>query len=292
MSGFAMVRGRRLRATKLDGCGSVALGPSSKVVSKGFISVGLTANNKEGEVISVTNANGDECVHDEATPQFQNWTIQISFCGVDPELFTLLTGQPLVLSADGTEAVGFRVNSKVDADLSGFALELWTGIPVDACDDVSETPYGYLLIPFVKGGTIGDLTVENGAINFNVANAKSRDGSGWGVGPYDVTRDEVGAVGPLNEAITSGDHLHTEKVTVAPPTETDGAGAVGVPATLITAGTPATLSPANSYPPASLATIGAVTKSPTTAWVSGTYVTLRDGTTAHWSGTAWVAGPA
>jgi hypothetical protein len=82
--------------------------------------------------------------------------------------------------------------------------------------------------------------------------------------------------------------------TVAPPAvDNDGATALGVPATGTTAGTPATLTPANSYAPADLtdAETG-FTATPATAWTSGQYVTLGDGSKAHWDGTAWVAGPA
>lgn len=293
MTAFPLVRGRMLRATKLDGCGNVKLGPASKVVTEGFITVGLTAQTEEGETITQTNAAGKLCINDEATPQFTGWAIEITFCEVAPELFTLLTGQALVMNAAGDEAVGFVVDSDVDVSKSGFGLELWSGVPIDACEDETEAEYGYLLVPFSKGGTIGDLTVENGAVNFVLTGAKSKNGSGWGAGPYDVTRDETNAPGPLNLPVSSKRHLHVEKVTVAPPDPTDGAEAVGVPATgaNATTSTPAALTPANSYPPADLAAAATgFTATPSTAWASGKYVVLGDGSFAHWNGTAWVAG--
>jgi hypothetical protein len=291
MTDFALVRGRVLRATRLDGCGRVLPGSRSTVVSEGFISVGLTANNEEGETISVTNAAGDICILDEPAPKFTGYTIEVAFCGVQPELFTLMTGQPLVLSADGTEAVGFRVNSKIRADESGFALEMWSNVPVAACDASGGASYGYFLIPFVQGGTLGDVTVENGAINFTLSGASSKDGSEWGVGPYDVVRDETDAAGPLNEPIDTGDHLNLEITTVAPPEATTGAVPLGTEATGATAGIPATLTPANSYPPADLADAATgFTASPLTSWTTGQYVTLEDGSLAHWNGTAWIAG--
>jgi hypothetical protein len=290
---FSLVRGRAMRATRLDGCGRVALGPDSTITTEGFISVGLTANNEEGETISVTNAAGRICILDEPSPTFTGYTIEIAFCGVDPELFSMLSGQPLVLNAAGTEAVGFGVDSDVDVNDSGFALELWSSVPVAACDASGDASYGYLLIPFVKGGTLGDLTVENGAINFTLSGASSKDGNEWGVGPYDVVRDEGGLPGPLNVAIPSTRHLHVEVTTVAPPTFTeDGAVALGVPATEATAGSPAALTPANSYPPESIEDADTLTATPATAWTAGQYVRLRDGSTAHWDGTQWVAGVA
>jgi hypothetical protein len=291
---FSLVRGRALRVTKSDGCGRVLLGPSSQVTTEGFISVGLTANNEEGETISVTNAAGKVCILDEPSPSFTGYNIEVAFCGVDPELFSLMTGQPVVLNADGTDAIGFRMNSGINLGDSGFALELWSNVPVAACDASGGSSYGYFLIPFAQGGVLGDFTVENGAINFTLTGATSKDGNEWGVGPYDVVRDETGTAGPLLEPLDSKDHLHMQLTTVAPPAPTCGADELGVPATGADAATtPATLIPANSYPPADLADAATgFTATPATAWTAGQYVTLGDGSQAHWDGTAWVAGPA
>ena len=292
-SRFSLVRGRALRVTRLNGCGQTVLGPDSVVVTDGFISVGLTANNEEGETISVTNAAGEVCVLDEPQPKFVNYGVEVSFCGVDPELFSMMTGQPVVLDAAGELAVGMRVNSKINLGDKGFALEMWSNVPVAACDSSGSASYGYFLLPFLKGGVLGDFTVENGAINFTMTGASTKDGSEWGVGPFDVVRDINGTAGPLNEPIADGDHLHLEVTTVAPPTTTvNGAVALGVAATAGVAGTPGSTTPANSYAPASFATIGGLTASPTTAWTTGQSIVLRDGSQAHWSGSAWVAGAA
>jgi hypothetical protein len=35
-----------------------------------------------------------------------------------------------------------------------------------------------------------------------------------------------------------------------------------------------------------------LTASPSTAWTTGQYILLGDGTTAHWTSSAWAAGPA
>lgn len=292
MSGFSLVRGRAMRATRLDGCGTPVPGPRSVVATKGFISVGLTTNLDTGEAITVTNAGGETCVDDTPNPKFKNYGVEIAFCGVDPELINLLTGQPLVLDGEGNPA-GFRVNSKVDVNLIGFALEVWSNIPGAVCDTSGEVEYGYTLLPFVGGGQMGDVTYENAAVNFTLTGAITRDGSGWGVGPFDVVKDGAGVPGPLLEPIEDGDHKHLQKTSVPPPTAEGGGQALGVPATGATAGIPATLTPANSYPPADLADAATgFTATPTTAWTTGQYVTLLDGSEAHWSGTAWVAGRA
>src|SRR5262245_56874913 len=161
---FALVRGRAMRVTRLDGCGAVVLGPDSQVVSDGFVSVALTANTDEGTAISVTNAAGKVCISDEPCPTFTGYGIEIEFCGVNPELYAMMTGQDTVLDGAGL-AVGFRVNSKVDACDSGFALEVWSNVPSAACEPGAGQAYGYMLIPFVKGGIIGDFTIANDAVN-------------------------------------------------------------------------------------------------------------------------------
>lgn len=294
MGEFSLVRGRAMRVTRLNGCGNPVLGPDSVVTSDGFVSIGLTSNTEAGEAITVTNAAGRICVNDQPTPKFVNYTVEMSFCGVNPELVNILTGQPLVLDAAG-EPVGFRQNSKVEVDLLGFALEVWAGVAQDACDASGETPYGYVLLPFLKGGVVGNLTFQNGAIDFTVTGSTTKDGSGWGVGPFDVVRDENGLAGPLATVIDSGDHMHLELTTVAPPaTDDSGAQALGTPATGATAGSPGTYTPAQSYGPENLAELQAsgITASPNTAWTTGQYVTLRDGSLAHWDGAAWVAGAA
>jgi len=287
---FSLVRGRVMRVTKLDGCGQVLLGASSQAVSDGFISVALTANNEEGETISVTNAAGKICVMDEPAPEFTGYTIEVQFCGVDPELFSLMTGQDVVMDAAGEDAVGLRINSGVNVNDSGFALELWSNVPVAACDESGGASYGYFLIPFVKGGTLGDLTVENGAVNFTLTGARSKDGSGWNVGPYDVVRDDASAASPLLAPIDSKDHLHLQLTTVPPPESSCGAVELGTPATGANAGTPGTTTPANSYLPDSVDEMDSITASPSTDWSAGQYVRLSDGSNAYWNGTDWVAG--
>jgi hypothetical protein len=81
-----------------------------------------------------------------------------------------------------------------------------------------------------------------------------------------------------------------------PPTNIDMSGSGwsnnGPPATGATAGTPGTFTPAGADSPDKLAELTGVTAVPATAWTTGQYVLLGDGTFAHWSSTAWVAGKA
>jgi hypothetical protein len=286
---FALVRGRAMRVTRLDGCGAVVLGANAQVVSDGFITVALTANTDEGTAINVTNAAGKVCILDEPVPQFTGYTVEVAFCGVDPVLYELMTGQPVIENGDG-EAIGFRMNSGVDAGDSGFALEVWSNVPAAVCEEGAGQQYGYFLVPFLRGGVIGDFTIGNDAVNFTLSNAASKDGSAWGEGPYDVVLDDNNLPAGLLEEVDPKDHLLVMLTSVPPPDPTCGGAALGTAAAGATAGTPGTYTPAGSYGPEDFASIGALTASPGTAWTSGQHIVLGDGSLAYWNGTAWTTG--
>jgi hypothetical protein len=296
---FPLVRGRVMRVTALDGCGAWTPGPDQQAVSDGFVSIALTSNINEGDEIVVTAASGRTCVRDTPCPEFTGYTIEITFCDVNPCLYSLITGQPQVLDAAGAVA-GFRMNSSVSACDQGFALEIWSNVPGEACEGGAGA-FGYLLLPFVRSGVIGDFTIENAAVSFVISGAVTKSGNAWGVGPYQVVLNAGGtAPSVLPSAIDPDDHLYVVFTTVAPPLPTDGCitlAAAGPAATGATTGTPGTWTPTGSVPADSLAELqaGGVTASPTTAWVTGAYVqTLTEGVEgrAHWTGTAWAAGPA
>jgi hypothetical protein len=216
---FAPVRGRAMRATRLDGCGRPIYGDDNVAVSKGFVSISFTANNQETTEVLVENAAGERCIYEPARTSFTNYSLEIAFCNVDPALYALLTGQEVISDPVTGDAIGFSVNSDIDTSASAFALEIWTGSPqADACsDDQSQGSFGYLLTPYVQGGSFGDFTIENGAITFTITGAQTKVGSTWGTGPYNVQL-VGGEPAPLSSPVLSGDHLRVLAVEVAPPT--------------------------------------------------------------------------
>jgi hypothetical protein len=213
-----------MRVTRLDGCGRPQYGDASQVVSEGFISVALSAQTNEGEAISVTNAAGKTCVQDTPCTEFTGYGVEVTFCDVDPDAFALMSGQEKVTNALG-DVVGFRMSQDVSGCDSGFALEVWAGVPGQACSDDpnAQGAYGYILLPFVQGGVLGDFTIENAAINFTLTGAMTKKGSSWGLGPYDVVLGASAQPAPLAKPIGSGDHLHVQYTELAPPAESGGA---------------------------------------------------------------------
>lgn len=214
---FPMVRGRRLRVTRLDGCGRPEYGECAYAVTKGFISLASTANIDEGEDITVENANGERCVFVPACPSLNGFSITISFCQVEPELYAMLSGQEVITDPFTGDAIGFDTDTAVSACESGVALELWSTIPGQQCSEQGEGTFGYTLFPFVQGGVFGDVTVENGHVNFQLTNAATRDGSGWGIGPYNVQFDSNGNPAPLSVPVSPTLHRRVFLTEIAPP---------------------------------------------------------------------------
>jgi hypothetical protein len=231
------------------------------------------------------------CISDTPAPKFTGYSVDITFCQVDPQLYTLLTGNPIVFAADGTTPVGFDINTGIDLTTQGFALELWSTVPSAACVGGVQS-YGYILLPFLQGGIVGDYTIENAAVTFTITGATTKDGNAWGVGPYNVVKNVSNVDSPLNVALSTKNHTHLEQTTVAPPAAA-GAAALGVPATSAVAGIPGTYLPANSYGRASftaLTTPTVLTASPATNWTAGQYIVCLNGDKAYWNATTWVAG--
>lgn len=209
---FPLVRGRTMRVTKTDGCCGPEYGNDNSIVTDGFVSVGLTARVTDAEEITVINASGKTCVRDTGSATFDGYGVEITFCEVQPCLFSMITGQPVVTNQTG-EIVGFKMNSKITLDSSGFALEVWMGVPGVACEGGSGA-YGYLLLPCLQGGVIGDFSIENAAVTFTITGAATKDGNAWGTGPYPGWE--------LPSALDDDDHLYVIFTTDAPPEPTDG----------------------------------------------------------------------
>jgi hypothetical protein len=227
---FSPVRGKRIRVTKLtsayapDTVGTAAMG-----ISSGFVSVKLTPQWDEGQKVQVKTAAGDLCVNEPGQLVLMNFQADIAFCGVDPDIFSLITGQTEIL--DGTSAgVGIRLSGGIQTT-NGFALEVWTGISNNSATVSGNTgsQWGYVLLPFCYGGKVNDFTVENNAANFSIT-TNTREGSGWGVGPYNaVDTSATGSPvvpGKLLNAIGARDHLHMQMTTVAPPAAISGLATV------------------------------------------------------------------
>lgn len=292
---FNLLRGWTIRVTRLDACGRIDDGAVSAIVTDGFTTVAVTSNITESEAISVTNARGKVCAQAPAESNLDSHGVTITFCNVNPELYAMLTGNDVETDANG-DVVGFRSSVGRGLGATGVALEMWSQVPGVACSEEpgSEGSWGYLLLPFLTGGVLGDFTLENNAVTFSIQNMVTKSGGAWGSGPYNVVPDAGGAAAPLANPMGTDDHLLVRWTSIAPPEPSCDPVPSGPAPTSATSGTPGTWEPTGAYAPADLAELqaGSVTASPTTAWATGEYVVLGDDSHAYWDGSAWVAGEA
>lgn len=227
---FTPIGGSTVRATKVDSCGTLITGGSScKVISNGFVRVSRTAEYEDADEFIVKNANGDICVNERTNPILKWVNLEIEFCSVDPDMFNLATGSPLVLnSAAAPASVGWRTREGVIGTVN-FALEVWTRMSGSSSCSGGTPTYGYALWPWVVQGTIEDYAFENGPISFTVK-ARTKPGSLWGAGPYNIRNLDLTPFTPskLISSIAATDHEHFQLTNVAPPAAVCGCAAVTV----------------------------------------------------------------
>jgi hypothetical protein len=215
---LAPVGGNRMRATKLDSCGVPLTGVDScQIITEGFTMVERTAEYADPDQFVVKNAGGKVCIKHRRGPQFLWLTFNINFCEVDPEMYSLMSGAHPEMNDEVTpEQVGWRTRDTT-LGTTNWALELWTELSGMECED-DNVPYGYYLAPWIVEGTIGTpTTFENGPVSFNITGARTKGGTGWGVGPYDVINTALGIPSPLLSAMTAADHDLFRLTTLAPP---------------------------------------------------------------------------
>lgn len=216
----------KVRVTQLNSCGLPVTGCST-VVTDGIISVEMAKEYEDREEFFVKNGDGQFCVRETNPPTLKWINLTLTFCNVDPELVGIVSAEPLVLDdAASPRATGYST-TEGSATNSNFAFEAWTRLANissgGACTGGIE--YGYVLFPWVVEGTIGDVTLENGAANF-VLTGRTRSSSPWGTGPYmvDYSDNPAGSTTqiPLLTPILSTQHHRMFISRLAPPTATCG----------------------------------------------------------------------
>lgn len=223
---FAPVRGKFVRLTRLDACGVPVIGNASQWVSKGFVHVNMKAAWSKANDVTVVTADNSLAVNEPGMPELMSLGVDVQLTKVNPDVISLLTGYQTVLDGAGN-SVGYRGSSGIQLT-AAFGIEVWSDVAGAQCS-ATEKPYGYLLIPFLKGATLGDWNVDSGAANISIS-ATTHEGTGWGAGPYKVVdTDTTGSAptpGPLLTPMGAKDHFHMQVTTVAPPAETSGLAAL------------------------------------------------------------------
>lgn len=177
---FRPVLGKMMRVTVLGADGSVPAPATEDATlsTAGFISVKLSAEIEEGTEIIQKRADGALCINEKQPDAFKRLTVEIEFCGVNPFLLSMISNVDVYRDSNGT-VIGFT--QPEGSITEKFAFELWTGL------SGGQKGSGYLLLPYVNGGVLGDLEITGeDAITFSITGAYTKGGNSWGTGPYEV----------------------------------------------------------------------------------------------------------
>lgn len=218
---FKSVRGKRMRVTRLDHCGRIPAAdePDALLVTEGFISVQYSSVVEDGPEITDRGITGAIVVNEKLPNSWKRIGLEMTFVGVNPALISLVSNGQDYLDAGG-DLSGFTLEEGTIE--KWFAFELWTGISGTACEEGEEDASGYLLLPFVNAGTIGDITVDGeNSINFAMTGAYTKTGNQWGAGPYNVMYDDTDVPGPLPTPLNPRQHFLATRTGVAPPPMAD-----------------------------------------------------------------------
>jgi hypothetical protein len=170
------------------------------VVTDGIISVEMTKEYEDREEFFVKNGDGVFCVKETNAPILKWINLVLTFCNVDPQLVNIMTAEPTVSDDAASPNVTGYSTQEGSAANANFALEGWTRLTGLNIPCTGGVEYGYFLWPWIVEGTVGDLTLENGAASF-VVNARTRSTSLWGTGPYFVDYSDNPAGSTTNIAL-------------------------------------------------------------------------------------------
>ena len=230
MAVFPVVKGIRLRASKINNCGLPIAGPANRIVTSGFVTASLSPVMKDREELEQQNAEGKVCVADTTPAVRKYYNIELELCKVNTGLISMFNGWSQILGHDD-KAIGITDKSEVEQDF-GVAIEIWTGgradedCPTPTTDDIfsvgsSGRQYGYLLF---GGGefTLGDVEVGAQISNFTLSGITWAIPA-WGRGPYNVAgTDAAGTPGRLLTPVDPDSHFTLFRTPVAPPEPTEG----------------------------------------------------------------------
>lgn len=218
------VQGFSARATRLDICGNPDFGDCGFAVSDGYIQVTATSNQEDPDEFKQKNAHGIFLTNQRSRPLL-NWVdLSMQFHQVDFELFNIITGLDLVVDDATPDPFTIGVGlTEANYATANFALEVWMGNAEEECDPSGLPYYGYNLWPWVVEGSWApeEVVITNDLINFTIT-GRTRKGTPWDIGPWDVVLDNTGTPSPLFEPLPDDAHWWLLQTQLAPPDEDCG----------------------------------------------------------------------
>ncbi|QBZ73509.1 major tail protein [Streptomyces phage Mischief19] len=216
----------RIRVTKVDACGLPVVGPNNAVVCECVATLAMNPDLDTADDLVYRDSTGKLCAVKKGCVSLLGYDVELTVLAYSPELVQLVTGNPAVL-----DAAGATIGSD-DCSVScttGFAVEAWSELIGDACAANGTQKYLYTLMPFIRNGILNDITLGDGAINFQL-NGHTVAGGQWGTGPWsDVQMSATNVPGKMLTPLGSTCHRRSYVTTTTPPTAVD-CGTIAVPA--------------------------------------------------------------
>lgn len=214
---FAPIFGKRIRVSSMNSCCLPVTGGScAEIVTDGFISLSLSSEVEDGAEVITKKASGALCVNQKAPDGFKRFTLEMEFCGVDPDLLSFMTNLNAYPDWEGDIAGVTAYEGTVDKK---FGLEVWTGLAGQACPTGVgvEEASGYVVLPCVNAGILGDISIDGeNAVSFTMTGAYTVSGNSWDVGLHNVVLHD-GVPDVLPEALLPTEPLLITQTGVAPP---------------------------------------------------------------------------
>lgn len=215
------IKGTTMRVMGLNTCGGAVTGAASAViVEAGFISAKPSPQYEEGTEFTQKTANGILCVNQKDPGQLKRVMLDTLWCIMDPDLIVVMTGSRLITSGATTGTGAFFNDSVISPH---FSLEIWQQVAGrNACNAAGLQQYVYWAFPHVNNAQVGDWTVENAALQFNLKAETLAVGTPWGGFPTASPPSLYLSGG----AFVAGEHYAYNVSTNAPPAA--GCGAVTI----------------------------------------------------------------
>lgn len=213
---FKPIFGKRIRISKMNSCCQAVTGGScAEVVTDGFISLALSSEVEDGAEVITKKADGSLCVNVKAPDAFKRFTLEIEFCGVDPDLLGIVTNMNPYTDWNGNITGATAFEGIVD---DKFGLEVWTGLAGEACPTGVAEASGYVVLPCVNAGVLGDIKIDGeNAVSFTMKGAYTVSGNAWGTGLHNVLLNASGQAAKLPTALMPTEPLLIVQTGVAPP---------------------------------------------------------------------------
>lgn len=222
---FKPIFGKRIRVSLMDSCCRAVTGGScAEIVTDGFISLSLSSEVEDGAEVITRKASGELCVNHKAPNAFKRFTLEMEFCGVDPDLLSFMTNMSAYQDWAGDIAGATAYEGMVDQK---FGLEVWTGLAGAACPTGVgvEEASGLITLACVNAGVLGDITIDGeNAVSFTMTGAYTVSGNAWGTGVHPVVLNN-GVADLLPTALLPTEPLLIMQTGVAPPPSACGCAA-------------------------------------------------------------------